>query len=473
MSRPDSKKAALIVSTLASFLTPFAASSFNIALPTISAEYSLDAVSVSWAALSYLLSSAMFLIPFGKIADIFGRRRIFLYGVFLFGLSCLLLAISPSGFYLIMLRALQGAGAAMIFGTSVAILVSEYPPIERGTVLGINSASVYIGLSTGPYLGGLLTGFFGWRSIFYMSIAICITIIVFTILKLKRDKPESSNEGFDIVGSFIYSLTLLALMYGFSIIPSEQSLIPIFLGLLGSMIFIWHESRIKNPVMNITLFRHNKTFAFSNLAMLINFSATYAINFLLSLYLQYLKGLKAEEAGLILISTPVVQAILSPLAGRLSDRFQPGRIASVGMAITVLAIFPLTFIYEDSSIEYTVTCLALMGAGLAFFSSPNINAIISSVGRSLYGEASATFGTMRLLGQMLSMGIALIIFSAVIGRAEITPPLYPSLMISIRIAFMIFSILCIVGVFASLLTIHSKKVETHILEPLKNEGETR
>lgn len=161
MGSSDSKRAALIVSTLASFLTPFAASSFNIALPTISGEYSLDAVSISWAALSYLLSSAMFLIPFGKIADLFGRKKIFLYGVSIFGLSCLLLAISPSGLYLIILRALQGVGASMIFGTSVAILVSEYPPAERGTVLGINSASVYVGLSTGPYLGGILTSFFG------------------------------------------------------------------------------------------------------------------------------------------------------------------------------------------------------------------------------------------------------------------------------------------------------------------------
>ena len=463
MSRLGSSEAALIVSTLASFLTPFAASSFNIALPTISVEYSLDAISVSWASLSYLLSSAMFLIPFGKTADIFGRRRIFLYGVFLFGLSCLLLAISTSGLYLIMLRALQGIGAAMIFGTSVAILVSEYPPIKRGAVLGINSASVYIGLSTGPYLGGLLTGFFGWRSIFYVSITICIMIIVFTIFKLNKDKPESSNESFDIVGAFIYSLTLLALMYGFSNIPSELSIILISLGLLGSVVFIWYESRFKTPIMNIALFRHNKIFAFSNLAMLINFSATYAINFLLSLYLQYLKGLKVEEAGLILISAPIIQALFSPLAGRLSDRFQPSKIASVGMAITVLAIFQLSFIDENSSVEYTILSLAIMGAGLAFFSSPNINAIIGSVGREFYGEASATLGTMRLLGQMLSMGIALIIFSAVIGRVEITPPVYPSLMSCIRIAFMIFTFLCIGGFFSSWLTIQRVEADNNLI----------
>lgn len=472
MGSSDSKRAALIVSTLASFLTPFAASSFNIALPTISGEYSLDAVSISWAALSYLLSSAMFLIPFGKIADLFGRKKIFLYGVSIFGLSCLLLAISPSGLYLIILRALQGVGASMIFGTSVAILVSEYPPAERGTVLGINSASVYVGLSTGPYLGGILTSFFGWRSIFYMGIAICITIIIFTIFKLKGDKPEYSGD-FDTLGAFFYSLTLLALMYGFSIIPSEGSLIPISIGLLGSIVFVWHESRIRNPVMNIALFRHNKTFAFSNLAMLINFSATYAINFLLSLYLQYLKGLKAEEAGLILVSTPIVQAVFSPLAGRLSDRFQPSKIASVGMGVTVLAILPLTFINEGSSIEYTVTCLAFLGGGLALFSSPNVNSIIGSVDRRLYGEASATFGTMRLLGQMLSMGVALIIFSAVIGRVEIAPPLYPSLVTSIRIAFMVFSTLCVTGVIASMMSIRSSGAGTNPSESVKGYGEPR
>jgi len=440
----------LLVVTLTSFLTPFASSSFNIALPSISKEFSLDAITMSWASLAYLLASAMFLVPFGRLADIHGRRRVFLYGTISFTIVSILLGIYPSASTIIWLRALQGISSAMIFGTGIAILVSVTPPKEKGAILGINAASVYVGLSVGPFIGGLLTITFGWRSILLVTAGIGAVAVIFIVWRLKGEWSEAIGESFDLRGSLVYSLMLLSLMYGFSLIPSTSSLIPILLGLAAGGVFVWVEGRVEHPVLDINLFRSNRAFTFSNLAALINFSATYAVTFLMSLYLQYIKGLSPEQAGLVLIASPIVQAVFSPIAGRLSDRMEPRKVAAIGMAITMFGLVPFVFLNEQTNVFIVVASLVALGFGLSVFASPNTNAIMSAVEKRLYGVASSTLGTMRLTGQMLSMGITMIIFAVFIGRVEIVPEVYPALTGSINIAFMVFSGLCLVGVLASL-----------------------
>ena len=440
----------LLVVTLTSFLTPFASSSFNIALPSISKEFSLDAITMSWASLAYLLASAMFLVPFGRLADIHGRRRVFLYGTISFTIVSILLGIYPSASTIIWLRALQGISSAMIFGTGIAILVSVTPPKEKGAILGVNAASVYVGLSVGPFIGGLLTITFGWRSILLVTAGIGAVAVIFIVWRLKGEWSEAIGESFDLRGSLVYSLMLLSLMYGFSLIPSTSSLIPILLGLAAGGVFVWVEGRVEHPVLDINLFRSNRAFTFSNLAALINFSATYAVTFLMSLYLQYIKGLSPEQAGLVLIASPIVQAVFSPIAGRLSDRMEPRKVAAIGMAITMFGLVPIVFLNEQTNVFIVVASLVALGFGLSVFASPNTNAIMSAVEKRLYGVASSTLGTMRLTGQMLSMGITMIIFAVFIGRVEIVPEVYPALTGSINIAFIVFSGLCLVGVLASL-----------------------
>jgi len=440
----------LLVVTLTSFLTPFASSSFNIALPSISKEFSLDAITMSWASLAYLLASAMFLVPFGRLADIHGRRRVFLYGTISFTIVSILLGIYPSASTIIWLRALQGISSAMIFGTGIAILVSVTPPKEKGAILGVNAASVYVGLSIGPFIGGLLTITFGWRSILLVTAGIGAVAVIFIVWRLKGEWSEAIGESFDLRGSLVYSLMLLSLMYGFSLIPSTSSLIPILLGLAAGGVFVWVEGRVEHPVLDINLFRSNRAFTFSNLAALINFSATYAVTFLMSLYLQYIKGLSPEQAGLVLIASPIVQAVFSPIAGRLSDRMEPRKVAAIGMAITMFGLVPFVFLNEQTNVFIVVASLVALGFGLSVFASPNTNAIMSAVEKRLYGVASSTLGTMRLTGQMLSMGITMIIFAVFIGRVEIVPEVYSALTGSINIAFIVFSGLCLVGVLASL-----------------------
>jgi len=450
MDDDGTQKVALIIACLAAFISPFMGSSINIALPTIGQEFHMDAVMLGWVATAYLLSSAMCLLPFGRAADIYGRKKIFTYGISVFTIGSLLSALATSASMLIVFRVIQGMGGAMIFGTSVAILTSVYPPQERGRVLGINAAFVYLGLSLGPFLGGFLTHHLGWRSIFYIYIPFGALIIFLIFWKLKGEWAGARGEKMDVPGAINYSVSLVLLIYGLSKIPAVSGICLFFIGLVGLMIFLWWEARAKSPIFNIRAFRTNIVFAFSNLAALIHYSATFAVTFLLSLYLQYNKGLNAQEAGLVLISQPLMMAIFSPIAGRLSDRIEPRLVSSLGMTFTCLALFLLSLIQRQTSLAYLVVVLLFSGFGYALFSSPNTNAVMSSVEPKFYGVASATLGSMRQVGMMFSMGSAMMVFAIFIGKVQITPDLYAMFLKSAKILFVSFGILCIAGIFSSM-----------------------
>ncbi|OPY42269.1 MAG: putative transporter [Methanoregulaceae archaeon PtaU1.Bin222] len=447
------KRVILFIAIISSFITPFDGSSVNIALPSIGEEFSLDAVTLSWITTAYLLSIAILLVPFGKIADIFGRKRVFLLGISLFTATSFLVTFSADVSMLIGLRLLQGAGCAMIFGTSLAILAAAFPPGERGKALGITIAAVYLGLSLGPFLGGILTETLGWRSIFLVNVPLGILCVLFTIWKLPMEWRDAAGERFDLKGSVLWGVALVTSIYGLSILPGLSGLVLIASGIVALLIFILLEVRIPNPVLNMYLFLGNRVFTFSNLAALINYSATYAVTFLLSLYLQIAKGFSAEYAGLVLVAQPVMQALFSPLAGKLSDRVDPGRVASAGMAVTVAGLFLLTFLETETTIVFILACLVLLGAGFGIFSSPNTNAILSSVDRKFYGVASGMVGTMRLLGQMLSMGLAMTIFALFIGKEQLEQATLSSFIESIHVAFLIFFVLCLLGMAFSLVRV--------------------
>ncbi len=450
MNVPSEKRSALLLAMMSSFLTPFIASSINIALPDIADEFSMNAVLLSWVPTSYLLAAAVFLVPFGKLADIRGRKRTFLLGMWVFAFGTVLCAVAPSSWFLITSRVVQGIGSAMVFGTSIALLTSIYPLQERGKVLGLSVSVTYLGLSLGPFLGGFLTGAFGWRSIFVFVLPFAAAVILVGSLKLKGEWADSRGEKFDLTGSVMYAISLTGVMLGLSILPKMSGVVVALAGVAGVALFVVWESRQNHPVLNMQLFRHNRTFAFSNMAALINYCATFAVTFLVSLYLQYVKGLSVQEAGVILVAQPVMMAAFSPLAGRLSDAIEPRIIASIGMAICAVGLVLLSFMTEGTGIWTIVASLAVLGFGFALFSSPNMNAIMCSVERRYYGVASATVGTMRLVGQVLSLGIATLFIALYVGSAELSHALAPEFLQSYRYAFILFAGMCIVGIFASL-----------------------
>lgn len=444
------KNSVLLVSTFAAFLVPFLTSAVNLALPSIGKELDANAISLGWVISSFILTSAIFLLPFGRLGDIIGRKKVFTLGILLFTVSTFLILFAHSIISLIILRIFQGFSSAMIFGTSMAILTSVFQPGERGRAIGINITATYLGLSLGPVIGGLLTHYLGWRSIFAFLVPFGIISLILIQRKIKIEWAEAIGEKFDWRGSIIYGIALASFMWGFSKLPSSLGWICIIIAVLMAAVFLIFENKVSNPVFDIRLIMRNRVFAFSGIAALINYSATSAIGFFISLYLQYLKGLDARTAGLIMISQPIAMTLLSPVAGKLSDKRNPGAIASIGMGITASGLILLCFITEATPDYFIVLLLLLMGIGFGLFSSPNSNAIMSSVEKRHLGVASGVVGTMRMVGQMMSMGIAMMLISLYIGKQTINPSTYPGLISAMRTGFVIFSILSVLGIFASL-----------------------
>jgi MFS family permease len=440
----------LLLTTITSFMTAFMGSSLNIALPVIGKEFDSSALMLSWLSTVYLLTTAALLIPAGRFSDINGRMKFFKSGIILFSTGSLLSGASPDTTVLLLTRIIQGIGSSFLFSTSTAILVSVYPVSKRGRALGINIAAVYFGLSSGPFIGGFITQYWSWRGIFYVNAAAGVLIAITAFRKFRFDWEETLGEKFDYPGSIIYILAIFLVMTGLSLLPSPAGVLLLFSGGAFITTFYFYELRITNPVFNVSLFRSNKTFTFSNIAALINYSATFAVGFLLSFFLQIVKGFSPQDAGMVLITQPLVQALFSPLMGRLSDKYEPQLVSSTGMSFLTAGLVIFCFLIPSTSIVLIITNLAFLGLGFALFSSPNVNAVMSSVGKKYYGVASSTLASMRMIGQMFSMGFVILIFNIFIGNAAITPENQPSFMISMRTAFISFSILSFFGIFASL-----------------------
>ncbi len=449
---------ALLVICVVTVLVPFMGSAMNLALPFIAREFSLDAISLSWVVSIFLLISAILPVPFSRLADMIGRNKIFTAGIVVFTLASIGCGFATSGLFLIIARFLQGIGASMIFATNMAILTSIFPAEERGKALGINTAIVYISLSSGPFIGGILTHYYGWRSLFFVTAGIGVLSYIGVRAVLKDEWIESAGEPFDWKGVLFYGGGLSMLIYGFSTLPSLPGFLLIAGGLIILTIFILYEKELKFPMLNVRLFWENKIFGFASTAGLINYAATFAISFLLSLYLQYIRGMTPRQAGLILITQPIVQTILSPLSGKWSDRMNARKLATSGMGLIVIGLVLLFFLNPATPIIAIIGIAIILGCGFGLFSSPNVNVIMGSVEKKYLGMASATTNTMRLTGQAFSMGITMMVISIIVGKVRITQAVLPQLMTSIHITYIILALLCCLGVYTSW---NGVKIKTH------------
>lgn len=448
LTQTSKRRILFIIATTAAFLVPFVSSAVNIALPAISKEFGMDAVNLAWVQSAYLLSTGIFSIPAGRIADLIGRKKLFIAGMIIFSIASIFVAISGTTPFLLFSRVLQGLGSAMIFSTSLAIITSAVDPKERGKILGYNVAATYIGLSAGPFIGGLITSNAGWRSIFLLVVIPGIAVSVLAFYGLSGDKALSL-KAFDYKGSILFAFAMFMSIYGFSKITTLQGMIVLVFGVLLFAAFFRYQDKLTQPLFNINLFRRSRVFTFSSLAALINYSATFSVGTLLSLYFQYIKGMSAQQAGLFLLAQPLIQAVFSPGAGTMSDRIGTGKVASAGMAFTTLALSLMIFIGNSTSVAFIVAALVILGFGLALFSSPNVNAIMSSVDKQYLGFASSISGTMRLTGQLISMGITMVVFSIYTSYSLITPEIYPQLLAGIKLIFALMTALCIFGFFIS------------------------
>ncbi len=435
---------------LNAFTTPLMLSAVNVALPAIATDLSMHAVLLSWVPMAYLMASAMFVLIFGRIADMIGRKRLFLIGTGCVIVTSLIAAFAVNSTMLITARFLQGVSAAMLYATQVAIISSVFPPAKRGQTIGLTVSTIYLGLTIGPLIGGYVIDSFGWRASFMVHIPLAIIVLVVGLLFVKGDWSADERGSFDLFGAIIYAFSILMICIGVSWLPSNLSYVFLGLSVFGFMFFFLFERAHKHPILDVRLFFSNRVFTFSCLASLIMYTATFANVVQVSLYLQYLKGLSATSAGLIMMCQPLTMAIFSPLAGRLSDKIEPRHLATLGMFISACGLVLLSNLRIQSSLNFLIFSLVITGFGFSLFSSPNVNAIMSSVEKRFYGSANGVMATMRIIGQMTSMVLVTLIFALIIGSVEIIPEIYPALEKAIHTTFMIAALLCFPGILLSI-----------------------
>ena len=440
----------LLVVAVTSFMGTFLISAVNIALPTIERNLFLTAIELSWIITSFILGTALFMLPAGTWGDRNDNRKLFQWGLILFTVSSLLCYFTPDGYWLIAGRFVQGAGAAFTGTTGQAILVASFPAEKRGQVLGISVSSVYAGLALGPLAGGILTIHTGWRSLFLIAAIFGIVTMLISLRFLKSDgkKARPADKG-DHVGTILFMAGLSTLVYGSSRIPS--SLGWALMGIAVIMLFLfWRiESKSRHPLLDTRLFTRNRLFAYSSLSALINYTATFAIVFFLSLYLQKIQGLSPRDAGAVIVAQPLMMTLFSPVVGKLSDKIQPRYFATVGMAMCSSGLAMLAFLSPDTSIGLIMGILVWVGVGFALFSSPNMNTIMSSVKQPQYGQASGIAASMRVFGQIFSMSIITFLFSMNFGESSVDAVPDGVFMQVMQWGFLIFAMIGVPGIYFS------------------------
>lgn len=447
---PGTRRAAIVMIMLSSVATAMMLSTVNVALPSIAGALHIDAVTLSWIPMAYLLASAACVLSLARLADMFGRRRIFLWGTVGVVLASAIAASASSVAMLLGARALQGMSAAALFATQIAIISSVYPPARRGAAIGATISAVYIGLSLGPLLGGRVVEMFSWRAAFLPHLPLTFVVLYLCLRHMRFEWRDEERGVFDGVGALLYAVGIMLLMVGLSALPSVHGLAMLALGAALLWLFFRHERGHAHPIFDVELFYTNRVFTLSCLASLVMYTTTFANVMLVSLYLQYLKDVPPSRAGIIMMTQPLVMAVFSPMAGRLSDRIEPRVIASLGMALTGVGLLGFALLDAGSALHSTVICLAICGFGFSLFSSPNVNAIMGAVPPKDYSRASGAMSVMRVVGQLTSMGLVAVVMAFWLGPVAIEPTVYPRLGHAIATCFASGALLSCVGIALSL-----------------------
>jgi len=446
-----SPSATLWVIAAVQFLTPFMFSAIGVALPTIGREFSANAVHLGLVEMAYILGVALFLLPVGRFADIHGRKKIFLSGIILITLATLALSLAPTIKTLILFRFFQGIGASMITSSSFAILTSVYPKEQRGRALGVVVSAVYLGISAGPTLAGLMISYLGWRWIFYSAIPVELAALIFALTRLKGEWADARGERFDWIGSLLYMTSLCGLIVGVLEIRQFQAAGWLAgAGLTGMAIFLFYETQFDSPLLPLKKIMANRIFVYSNLATWLNYAASFGIMFFFSLYLQIIKGMPPKTTGFILILQPLLQAACAPVAGRLADLYRPAHIATAGMILCTFGLAVSTQLSASSSFTMIYTVLILMGLGFGFFSTPNSTAIMASIPPRDYGMASSLMATMRTTGMLTSMTIITLLLGHFLDNQPVTTETGPAFIATMQAAMLLFSLMGLVAIGFSL-----------------------
>jgi EmrB/QacA subfamily drug resistance transporter len=427
-------KFALIIVCMGSIIGPLGMASVNIAIPDLAADLQANAKSVSWLPTLFILSSVIFMLPAGKLADNYGRKRIYAYGLGLNAFASFMCGIGTSIEWVLFWRFAQGGAAAMIFGTGVAIITSVTPPHKRGAALGIATACIYIGLTVAPAVGGWLAELWGWRSVFLFQVPIVIALLLLIKIRLLGEWKNDDKSKYDWWGTVIFAVFASALVYGLSVLPSILGALMLGLSAVSLVLFIVHQSRSRRPLIRVQMFAESRVFSMSLTTSLLMYASNFPLVFLMSLYLQYVQGFSPSQAGQIILVQALAMAIMAPFSGKLADRFEPRLIATLGCAIVACGLLVLSLMNTQSSATYIASSLLLIGLGFGLFSTPNNNAIMGAAHRDELGVASASMSLSRTIGNLVGMSLVNLVVHFYLGDAQFSPEQNPALILTVELA---------------------------------------
>ena len=422
----------LALAASSSFITTLDGSIVNIGLPAIAQTFHVGVSgAIEWVIIGYLVIIAAVLLTFGRLADMIGRRSIFLSGLAIFVLGSALCGMAPSLGLLILARLFQGLGGALIFSVNVAMITSAFYNRERGLALGLNAVVVSMGVAAGPTIGGIITQYLSWRWIFYVNVPICLLVLLIAYVVYREQRPARGASGrFDPWGAGLLAIGFAALTLGLSFgeewgWSSPGTLSAFAVGLVMLTIAVNVERHVEHPIMDLRLVT-NRTFALANISFMLCMMALFAPGFILPFYFEQLRGFSTIHTGLMLTPLPLALAAAAPLSGSLADRFGSRWLSPVGLTIACLGLVLLSQLNAQSSTWDVVWRLALTGFGQGLFQSPNTRTMMGAAPREAQGEASGLLATGRVIGQSTSVALTGTVFTALGAAAAGTLLAAPS-----------------------------------------------
>jgi EmrB/QacA subfamily drug resistance transporter len=469
---PNYRWWALWVPTFAIFLATSDSGFLSVSLPVIMAEFDAEVAVAGWILLIYTLVTGSLYLPGGKLADIAGRKKVFVAGFLLYTANSALAGFCQSAGQLIAFRAIQGIGSALMVGNTFAMVTELFPPKERGRALGISGGtSSALGFTLGPILGGFITHAFGWRYIFYVTAFLGLIGSLAALLILREEAPpeERKGEPFDFTGGAVFALGLSLLFLAMTSVQGGSWRSPLvwgeFLAALAVLAFFaWWESRFSHPLLDLRLFRI-PDFVAGNVARFADFASAGMHTLMMPLFLQLTLGLDPFRAGLLMSPTPLMLAILSPLSGRLSERMDPRRLSGAGLALMGLSLVSIALLQQESGSLDVIARLALLGVGVGLYQTPNNHFLMNSIPRDRLGVASSFLSMIRSVGQSVGTAVATAVVSATLlalaGQTTLQelrsaapvrgePSLVAAFIQGYRYVYLIAALFCFCGAAASL-----------------------
>ncbi len=434
---PNVRRLALLALCLVMIIVSMSLSAINIAIPAIGEELQADAEMLSWIPAAMLWGNVVFLLPIGRLADRYGRKRLFWLGSLIFIISSFLILLTYNIATLLFVRVLQGLAGSMIYGTGIALVGAIYANSKRGQALGIAGSSVYLGLTMGPLIGGWLIMELGWRAVIWApAIVACLALLVL-FLFVKGEWRSKDAPTLDIQGALFMALSVTLFLVGTSRVSDPLFAALAVLGALTFVAFIRHQLKRDNPLLKIRAVKANRLLNRSLLAGLFVYGSSFSMVFLVSMYLQYVHAMTPVEAGQVVMIQTLIMMVLSPIAGRLSDKYEARYLSTLGCALFAVGYVAMSLVDADTSIDYVIMCVALVGGGFGLFSAPNNNAAIGAVPPERLSIVSAMINLARTMGNMISSAVIMVLFTVIMGDVAITTEQHPSLLLVIQIAMLL------------------------------------